>query len=343
MKLFLSAAALCILLTPALAQQADQPVADQTQQAPVADIQPAAAEQPGMTQAAAQLAAQAAAQADEEQGSSAAPPAMEQAPAAAQAPADMQAPETQQDSQQDSQQAGDPTAYPNDGSRPSDATAAQPPYIAQPPEQRPVRRRALDVPPAIRPRSEAAAYSAYRQQQQFSVGARLLSSREVEQKFSTPLNKRYLVVEVGFFPAGSQPIQLRPQDFTLRIGSDDQAFFPSTPEDIASALSGSGQRNPRFYPSVGIGYGGGGWGRGVSTGAGVGVGGPYPRRGDMAGGNRRVMEDELRDKSLPATTLTQPAAGYLYFLLSGKRSAAYNLEVTRNGVTTSLALPNPNK
>jgi hypothetical protein len=313
-----TAAALWVLLTPALAQQAEQPVADQSQQAPAAENQPAE-EQTGLTQAAAQLAAQSADEQD--QGSVAQP---EQAPAVQQnagAQSGEQAP-----SAQSSYDAGQPSV------------AVQPADVAQPSEQRSVQRRAPEVVPAVRPRADAASYPVYLQQQQFSVGARLLSAKEVEQKFSTPLGKRYLVVEVGLFPSASQTLQLRPENFTLRAGSDDQAFFPATSSDIAKVLAGPGSRNPRFFPTLGLGYGAGGWGRGVSTGVGVGVGsGPYPRRVSMTGD--RVMENELRDKSLSEGSLTQPTAGYLYFPLSGKRSANYNLELTRNGETMSLSLP----
>lgn len=206
-------------------------------------------------------------------------------------------------------------------------------------------RRTLHVAqaPALLPRSEASAYPVYREHAQLSVGARLLSAKEVEQKFSTPLGKRFLVVEVGIFPAGE--VTLRPQDFTIRIGDDTQAFFASTPEDVATDLAlASHPRRVGVFPSVGVGYSSGPWGRGVSTGVGVGVAGgprPYPR--GPIGANRRVVENELRDKSLPAGSLMKPVAGYLYFPVKEKRDAHYNLEFTRNGQVLSLPLPGPKK
>jgi hypothetical protein len=332
MRTLVFAAAALLVLTPALAQQAEQPVADPSQQAPAAETQPVE-EQSGLTQAAAQLAAQSADQQDQDsvaqpQQSPAGQPAMQQSAGPR--------PGEQAPSAQTSQDAAQSTAQPDAA---QSSIAAQPPEVASPSQPRSIQRRALAVAPAIRPRADAASYPVYGRQQQLSVGARLLSAKEVEQKFSTPLGKHYLVVEVGLFPAAAQSLPVRPENFTLRVGNDDQAFFPATPNDIASALSGSGARNPRFFPTLGIGYGG--WGRGVSTGVGVGVGsGPYPR-GGMAGGNRRVMENELQDKSLPEGSVTQPAAGYLYFPVSGKRSAHYNLELTQNGETMSLSLPVP--
>ncbi len=220
----------------------------------------------------------------------------------------------------------------------------QAPPVYYPQQQNRRARQEQPIVPAIRPRPEAADYPVSRQQQQFSVGARLLSPKEVEQRFSTPLGKRYIVVEVGVYPADAQALNLRLDGFTLRAGNDDQAFFPATPDDVLTDLFPryeARQRDVRVYPSVGVGYESGGWGRGVSTGVGVGVGsGPYPRRG-MPGSNRRVMQTELREKALPQGNLTQPAAGYLYFPLTGKRASNYTLELTRNGELTSLPLPNP--
>jgi hypothetical protein len=370
MKPLISTVALFLLLTPAIAQQAEQPVADQ-QETPSTSAQPAP-EQPGLSQAA----AQAQAQADEEQTPESQPAQAVPAPAAAgeqqqQAPpmpqpAEQQNPAAQQNDagQQNSnypaaEQQQPPAAPPAARPRPPQPNSAQQypdsapsddaTYPPQPPPAPPIyypqqRQREQAVVPGIPPRAEASAYPAYREHELFSVGARLLSPKEVEQKFSTPLGKHYLVVEVGFFPANGQPIVLRTESFTLRAGDDNQAFFPATPQDIADALSGrnGSRRNVGLYPAMGVGYENGGWGRGGVTGVGVGVGGgPYQRRG-MPGGNYRVMETELRDKSLPAATVTQPVAGYLYYPLSGKRAKEYKLEITRkNGEVLSLPLPAP--
>jgi hypothetical protein len=360
MKPLISTVALFLLLSPAIAQQAEQPVADQ-QETPSADAQPAP-EQPGLSQAA----AQAQAQADEEQTPESQPAPAVSAPATTveqqqqQAPPVAQPAEQQNDAgqpnpnypaaEQQQPTAAPPAARPSQpNSYPDTAPSNEATYPPQSPPAPPIyypqqRQREQAVAPGIPPRAEAAAYPAYREHQLFSVGARLLSPREVEQKFSTPLGKHYLVVEVGFFPANGQPIVLRTESFTLRAGDDNQAFFPATPQDIADTLSGrSGpRRNVGLYPAVGVGYESGGWGRGGVTGVGVGIGGgPYQRRG-MSGGNYRVMETELRDKSLPAGTVTQPVAGYLYYPLSGKRAREYKLEITRkNGEVLSLPLPAP--
>ena len=327
MNSFVSAVALCLLLTPALAQQSADP-----QQPPAAVTQPAP-QQSGMSQAEAQARAN-----EEQEDSSQAQLAPEQSPLAQPAVTEQQTPSVQSPEVDQSPQ----TAQPPEIAQPP-YSAQQPPYATPPPDYPypPPQRRTLEVAPGIAPRAEASAYPVHREQRQFSVGARLLSAKEVEQKFSTPLGKHYLVVEVGVFPADAQTVKLRPENFTLRVGSEDQAFFPATPEDIAAHLSPPYGSRPRYvYPSLGVGYRG--WGRGVSTGVGVGVGG-YPRRGGMAGGNRRVIENELRDKALPQGSLTRASAGYLYFPLSGKRAKQYNLELTGNGENLSLPLQDSRK
>jgi hypothetical protein len=330
-KPLIAAAALLLCLTPAFAQNA-QPSPEEQQQT---QGQPQYQDQ---TQPQAQDQGQYQPQA-QDQGQYQPPAQPTEYPTAHQTQAQAQA-AAQQQQQDSAAQDAQPVPYAQQPqSQDQDNTQLPPP---QPPQRATYDRRPLEVTPAVLPRAEASAYPVYREQQQLSIGAKLLSNKEVEQKFSTPLGKHYLVVEVGVFPANAQTVRVRPQDFTLRAASsEDQAFFPATPEDIVSSISRRGPRYIGFYPGGGVGYGSGPWGRGVSTEGGVGVGPggrPYPR-----GGNGRVMENELRDKSLPNASLTQPAAGYLYFPIDGKRAKQYTLELTRNGQTISLALPDPKK
>jgi len=295
MKPLFAVATLFLLLTPVLAQQAGQPASESVQQSTEAKAQPNAA-QSGVSQAAALAAAQEA----EEQS--------------AQDAEDQQQSDPQSDAPATAdQQQNSPQPYRAEENTEQQSAADQ--SYEQPGGQPLPERRTLHVAPApaVLPRSEASAYPVYRVQAQLSVGAKLLSAKEVEQKFNTPLGKRFVVVEVGVFPAGE--VTLRPQDFTLRIGNDAQAFFPSTPEEVATDLAVAGRsRRVAVFPTLGVGYSNGPWGRGVSTGVGVGVAGgprPYPR--NQMGANRRVVENELRDKSLPVGNMSQAVAGYLYF------------------------------
>ncbi len=325
MKTLLSTLALCLLLSSAFAQQAE----------PVPANPPA----PG-TQAAAQAAAQQSA--DQ-------PSAAEPQPPADQQPASPQTADPQQPAPQPpyaappAPQEVQPTAeypppsqeqqYPADPNNPPSDSGRR---VLRP------RRLPQDAPQGLTPRAAPAAYPVYREQPELSIGARLLSPREVEQKFATPLGKHYLVVEVGVFPSAAQPLRLRPDSFTIRPGNEDQAFFALSPGEIAEELGASGGgRNLGVYPRVGVGYERGPWGSGTSTGIGVGVGSrPYPR--GPVGANRRVILQELRDKSLPQGSITQPVAGYVFFPLKEKRNIRYTLELHQGTALIPLALPAPN-
>jgi hypothetical protein len=304
MKALFSVAAFLFVLAPVLAQQTRQPVSEPDQQTSVA-AQPDTTKS-GLSQAAALDAAQ-----------------------------DAEEPSAQEAEDQSQSQPSNSEQYP--GAQPVDQTYDQP--GGQPlPERRTLQVAAA---PAVTPRSQASAYPVHREQAQFSVGAKLLSAKEVEQKFSAPLGKRYLVVEVGVFPAGE--VTLRQQDFIIRIGNDAHAFFAATPEDVATDLA-SRPRRVGIFPTLGVGYSNGPWGRGVSTGVGVGVaGGPRSYPGGPMGATRRVVESELRDKLLPAGSLTKPIAGYLYFPVKERRDAHYSLELARNNQVLSLPLPEPKK
>ena len=110
--------------------------------------------------------------------------------------------------------------------------APAPPSAAAPNSAPRPERRRLERPTGITPRTDSAAYPVSRQLSQFSIGAQLLSTKELERKLSTPLGKRYVVVEVGVFPAGSQHVNFRPTDFTLRVGSENQDSSPPLPRTL---------------------------------------------------------------------------------------------------------------
>ena len=74
-------------------------------------------------------------------------------------------------------------------------------------------------PPA--PRASAAAYPDSKVQPVYSIGAKQLSKTEVQNSFATPLADRYIVVEIGFYPADSKTVSLKQSDFVLRT-SDGQ-------------------------------------------------------------------------------------------------------------------------
>ena len=81
---------------------------------------------------------------------------------------------------------------------------------------------------------------------------------------------------------------------------------------------------------------------GVTTSAGVGVGVGVGGSGSQSGSteaDRKAMEIELKEKGLPEGKASAPVAGHLYFPISNKKNAKYQLEYMLNGEKVTLLLP----
>ena len=188
------------------------------------------------------------------------------------------------------------------------------------------------------PRSRPADYPASERRTEFSIGAAPLSEVQARRAFATDLNRGYIVVEVGMFPEGGIPVEIKTDDFSLRIAGSKTVLRPAPPQTIAAAL----QKNPptqhdvTIYQTSGIGYETGGrdiygnrypGGLITSEGVAVGIGESQPASTDA---DRRVMETELKDKQLPQGRADKPVGGYLYFPRPAKQKAkppaAYQLE-----------------
>jgi hypothetical protein len=57
--------------------------------------------------------------------------------------------------------------------------------------------------------------------------------------------------------------------------------------------------------------------------------------------DRKTMETELRDKSLPQGEAAKPVSGYLYFPVSTNKKVQYELVYSGNGQEIRLQLPMP--
>ncbi len=178
----------------------------------------------------------------------------------------------------------------------------------------------------LKPRASASGYPATATGASVTVGALLLSPDQVRSRFSTDLNRGYVVIEVGVYPKDGARIDLGPGDFELSVPGEEAAIRPAGPKAIAGVLqkSSGGGREITLYPSVGVGYESGrgydgvrrgGWS--TATGVGVGIGGTQPPASTEA--DRRTMEAELSEQQLPEEIVTAPVAGYLYFPLEAKQ------------------------
>jgi hypothetical protein len=201
----------------------------------------------------------------------------------------------------------------------------------------------------IKPRHTAADYPVYQQHERLALGAEQLSQKQVEHSFATELDKRYVVVEIGVFPAAKGSVELSSSDFMLRIVGTKEILRPSSPETISQVLhkKPATTHDVTVTPVASIGYESGGrdpygnrypGGMTTSTGAMVGVG---STKVGATEADRTTMETELRDKSLPQGEVTQPVSGYLYFPVATGKKVEYELEYSGNGQNIRLQLPAP--
>jgi hypothetical protein len=205
-----------------------------------------------------------------------------------------------------------------------------------------------DSPKGLKPRESVSSYPVHRVRQTLALGAEQLSNTQVQHSFATELDKRYIVVEIGVFPAKDGSVTLGPDDFMLRVRGTNEMLRPVAPETIATVLykKPATETDVVVTPTVGVGYGsgtnpngtsGGGWS--TSTGAMVGIG-----KKQIGGteADRKTMETELRDKQLPAGEAKQPVAGYLYFPVASKKpNDGYDLQFSTAGDKFSIALNKP--
>ena len=197
------------------------------------------------------------------------------------------------------------------------------------------------------PRASAAAYPASKAQPVYSIGAKRLSKTEVQNSFATPLAGRYIVVEIGFYPADSKTVSLKQSDFTLRTSDGNDVVSPASPQTIASIYQKrpESSRDVTLYPTANVGYVSypsyDGSGRRVSGpvyGVGMGVGVDKSPSAATTDSDRQTMETELLDKELKDAEVSKPVAGYLYFPIATKQKVEYQLEYHGTDAVTSLPL-----
>lgn len=202
------------------------------------------------------------------------------------------------------------------------------------------------------PRGMALEYPAHAQANGATIGARLLTAKQVHSSFSTDLNSCCLVVEVALYPAKGKSIDVSLNDFALQAGNTDHAVKPSSATLLAAELQKHNEpstgTNVQVSPVVHVGYESGVdpitgqrvHGVDYGVGVGVGVGGSDPSMSPASTPrDRDVMQLELSEKGLPQVDTSAPVAGYIYFRLSkDSKKAPHYLEYTLNGKKLSLKL-----
>jgi hypothetical protein len=188
------------------------------------------------------------------------------------------------------------------------------------------------------PRSSAARYKAHATNGHVSVGAELLTSKEVAKEFLADVNRCCLVVLVAVYPYEKEPLQLSRDDFTLAIEGTDIVETPQDARTLSSRLCNATNIGVTTA-SVGVGVEVGTYGRAVTISASVGVGTRSNGPPSAAEREREMIERELSGKSLPEARISVPVSGYLYFPLpKQKKPAKYRLEYELKGQRLVLPL-----
>lgn len=226
-------------------------------------------------------------------------------------------------------------------------TALTVPALSHPPQE---TDTASEAKKGTAPRSSAERYKAHATHGQVSVGAELLTRREVSKVFAADMNSCCLVVQVAVYPNEEEPLKLSRDDFMLAIEGTDVAARPQSAIVLSAKLTKDADGGVTTAASVGVGVDFGTYTdpstgrpvhvRGVTTSAsvGVGLGGSVPAT--VTERQREVIERELSEKSLPEARISVPVSGYLYFSLpKHKKPAKYRLEYALKDETLTLHLP----
>ena len=216
----------------------------------------------------------------------------------------------------------------------------------------PVRAQdAGESPSGTAPRSSAEKYRVHTEHKGVSVGAELLSTKEVAKEFAANLNQCCIVVHLALYPQKDEPLDVSIHDFTLTAEGSATPVRPQSAIVVAAKLvkdSGS-NHNVTTTAGAGVGYESGTYVdpitgqpvrvRGVTTSTDVGVG-IGSGTSDVADHDREVVARELSEKSLPEAKVTVPVSGYLYFSIpKHKKDAKYTVEYVVKGDALTLQLP----
>ncbi len=197
----------------------------------------------------------------------------------------------------------------------------------------------------IKPRGNPEDFPGSAKADNFIVAAAQLSRTEVAHAFATELGDAYVVVEVQVFPAKGE-VTVNTANFFLTAENTKLMLRPAEPKTVAAVLQKPTGRDVTLYPTAEVGYQSGPdiYGRrqsGVTTGVGMGVG--ISDKEKKSDADRKVMETELSDKSLPSGATAKPVAGYLYFPVSTAKRAAYTLHYEEGESKLAIQLSQPAK
>ena len=183
-----------------------------------------------------------------------------------------------------------------------------------------------------------------------TIGAAIVPPDQVGKLFSSEIAKKYIVIEVGIYPAPGRSFQVEPPDFLLRVG--DRTSHAELPP-VGKPWQGSPPppaASPQVTTETGviIERGTDPYGRPVHTvgtysGVEVATGSPAPPPPPppTSGPDPYWLDQQLRAKALGRGLTPTPVAGYLYFRQSGKRRKSDTVELQFSGDNGSFGMPFP--
>jgi hypothetical protein len=202
------------------------------------------------------------------------------------------------------------------------------------------------------PRRSADKYHAHAEFEGVSIGAELLTRKEVSKEFAADLNRCCLVVRVAVYPKKDELLVVSLDDFTLTVGETDTPVRPQSATVISAKLEKKNGSNGGVTTSTsaGIGYESGTYidpvtgqpvrVHGVTTSAGVAVGVGDRVPATVAEHEREVIERELSERGLPEAKIAIPVSGYLYFSFPRqKKHTKYHFKYAVKGETLNVELP----
>ncbi len=217
-------------------------------------------------------------------------------------------------------------------------------------------------PHGVPARSTPGDYRTHIQVNGITYAASVIPQSEVKRIFAFDISKNYVVFEVAVYPGNANAV-LDPDGFVVRVPRSLDLERSADSMTVASVVQ---QENlPKPPPRVGpvsasteVGYesetdpysGRRVHGTYTDTQVGITAGGdPGPPPLPGPGGypqDRRLLENQLWDKSLPAGQIRRPTAGYLYFpvsLIKKKSNGLYQLQYLAPQDSNSSQIVAPQK
>jgi hypothetical protein len=85
----------------------------------------------------------------------------------------------------------------------------------------------------VRPRIDRTQYAVAMFNESLAVAAELVPAEKIRKQFGPEVDSRYLVVEVAVYPIERSPLDVRPEDFTLRLNRTRDAVSPTGAKEMA--------------------------------------------------------------------------------------------------------------